>query len=91
MDSRSHRKRSWIHQLTGIGLDTSECRFGCRPLCQKNTAPGVMQWVTKSAYSVVTAPNSFGTVGMNSLLGPHYIDTDVEHPENHQNVQRRES
>ncbi len=62
--------------LTGIGLDRPNAVAGVSPYV-KNTTPGVMQWVTKSAYTVVTAPNSFGTVGMNSLLGPHYIDSDV--------------
>ena len=62
--------------LTGIGLDRPNAVAGVSPYV-RNTTPGVMQWVTKSAYTVVTAPNSFGTVGMNSLLGPHYIDTDV--------------
>jgi hypothetical protein len=47
------------------------------PYVKQTNPTKVLQYVTKSAYTVVTAADSFGTVGMNSLLGPHYIDTDV--------------
>ena len=66
--------------LTGIGLDRPNAVAGVSPYV-KTTNPAVLSktlpWVTKSAFTVVTAANSFGTTGMNSLLGPHFIDTDV--------------
>jgi len=61
--------------LTGIGLDRPNAVAGVNPYV-KNTTPGVMQWVAKSAFTANTA-GTFGTTGMNSLLGPHYIDSDV--------------
>jgi hypothetical protein len=61
--------------LTGIGLDRPNAVAGVNPYV-KNTTPGVMQWVTKTAFTANTA-GTFGTTGMNSLLGPHYIDSDV--------------
>ena len=66
--------------LTAIGLDRPNAVSGVNPYV-RTTNPTVLNrtlpWVTKSAYTVVTAPNSFGTVGMNSLLGPQFVDTDV--------------
>ena len=61
--------------LTGIGLDRPNAVAGVNPYL-KNTTPGVMQWINKTAFAN-NGPGTFGTTGMNSLLGPHYIDTDV--------------
>jgi hypothetical protein len=61
--------------LTGIGLDRPNAVAGVSPYV-KNTTPGVMQWVTKTAFAANGA-GTFGTTGMNSLLGPHYINSDV--------------
>lgn len=61
--------------LTAIGLDRPNTVAGVNPYL-KNTTPGVMQWVTKSAFTA-NGPGTFGTTGMNSLLGPHFIDSDV--------------
>jgi hypothetical protein len=60
---------------TGIGLDRPNSVAGVNPYV-KNTTPGNMQWINKSAFTA-NAVNSFGDTGMNSLLGPHYVDTDV--------------
>ena len=59
--------------LTGIGLDRPNAVAGVNPYV-KNTS--TMQWINKSAF-VTNGPGTFGTTGMNSLLGPHYIDSDV--------------
>jgi hypothetical protein len=61
--------------LTGIGLDRPNAVAGVSPYV-KNTTPGVMQWITKTAFTANGA-GTFGTTGMNSLLGPHYINSDV--------------
>jgi hypothetical protein len=61
--------------LTAIGLDRPNAVTGVNPYL-KNTTPGVMQWISKSAFTA-NGPGTFGTTGMNSLLGPHYIDSDV--------------
>jgi hypothetical protein len=47
----------------------------------KNTDPTVvgatrLQWINKAAFTA-NGPGTFGTTGMNSLLQPHYIDSDV--------------
>jgi hypothetical protein len=60
---------------TGIGLDRPNFVAGVNPYL-KNTTPGNMQWINKSAFTA-NPVNSFGNTGMNSLLQPHYIDTDV--------------
>jgi len=60
---------------TGIGLDRPNSVAGVSPYI-KNTTPGNMQWISKNAFTA-NPVNTFGDTGMNSLLGPHYIDTDV--------------
>jgi hypothetical protein len=35
-----------------------------------------MLWITPSAFTP-NGPGTFGDIGMNSVLGPHYVDTDV--------------
>jgi hypothetical protein len=59
--------------LTGIGLDRPNSVAGVNPYL-KNTS--TMQWINPLAFAK-NAAGAFGTTGMNSLLGPHYIDSDV--------------
>jgi hypothetical protein len=66
--------------LTAIGLDRPNAVAGVSPYL-KNTDPTVagatrLQWINKAAFTANGA-GTFGTIGMNSLLQPHYIDTDV--------------
>lgn len=59
--------------LTGIGLDRPNSVAGVNPYLKNTTT---MQWISKTAFTA-NGPGTFGTTGMNSLLGPHYIDSDV--------------
>ncbi|HEV2487175.1 MAG TPA: carboxypeptidase-like regulatory domain-containing protein [Terracidiphilus sp.] len=59
--------------LTGIGLDRPNAVPGVNPYVKNKTT---MQWINPSAFAT-NGPGTFGTTGMNSLLGPHYIDSDV--------------
>ncbi len=61
--------------FTGIGLDRPNAVSGVNPYL-RNTALGVNQWINKAAFTP-NGPGTFGTTGMNSLLGPHYINSDV--------------
>lgn len=61
--------------FTGIGLDRPNAVAGVNPYL-KNTTLGVNQWISKAAFTP-NGPGTFGTTGMNSLLGPHYINSDV--------------
>jgi hypothetical protein len=66
--------------LTAIGLDRPNAVAGVSPYL-KNTDPTVvgatrLQWINKAAFTA-NGPGTFGTTGMNSLLQPHYIDSDV--------------
>jgi hypothetical protein len=59
--------------LTAIGLDRPNAVAGVSPYL-RNTS--TMQWINKSAF-IQNPAGTFGTTGMNSLLAPHYIDSDV--------------
>lgn len=59
--------------LTGIGLDRPNAVAGANPYVRNHSS---MQWIAKSAFTANTA-GTFGTTGMNSLLGPKYVDSDV--------------
>jgi Carboxypeptidase regulatory-like domain len=59
--------------LTGIGLDRPNAVPGANPYVRNHST---MQWITKSAFAA-NGPGTFGTTGMNSLLGPSYFDSDV--------------
>jgi hypothetical protein len=65
------------NSLTGIGLDRPVAVPGAnRYVRNTGTGPGSMQWISASAFT----PNgggSFGNVGMNSLVGPRYVNSDV--------------
>jgi Carboxypeptidase regulatory-like domain len=59
--------------LTGIGLDRPDSISDVNPYVRNTTN---MQWVTPSAYTP-NRPGTFGDIGMNSVVGPHYVDSDV--------------
>jgi hypothetical protein len=59
--------------LSGVGLD--------RPNPVANVSPYVrnrqtLVWLNPAAFANAS-PGTFGTAGMNSLLGPHYVDADA--------------
>ncbi|HEV2273767.1 MAG TPA: hypothetical protein VGR96_06345, partial [Acidobacteriaceae bacterium] len=59
--------------LSGVGLDRPDVvNRGARYV--RNTQTHL--WISPQAFQK-NAPGTFGTAGMNSLLGPHYVDTDV--------------
>ena len=61
------------NSFTGIGLDRPDAVPGTKPYVRNTTT---MQWISANAFT----PNAFGTfgdIGMNSLVGPHYVDSDV--------------
>jgi hypothetical protein len=60
--------------LTGIGLDRPNAVAGANPY-MKRTSGGVINWINPAAFAK-NLPGTFGTTGMNSLLGPHYINSD---------------
>lgn len=59
--------------LTGIGLDRPNSVAGVNPYVKNHAT---LQWITATAFTRNSA-GTFGTTGMNSLLQPHYIDSDV--------------
>lgn len=59
--------------FTGIGLDRPNAVSGANPYVKNHST---LQWVAKTAFTQNPA-GTFGTVGANSLLAPHYIDSDV--------------
>ena len=61
------------NSLTGIGLDRPVAVSGVSPYVRNTTS---MQWITPSAFTP-NSGGSFGNVGMNSLIGPHYTDADA--------------
>jgi len=59
--------------LTGVGLD--------RPNPVANVSPYVrntqtLVWLNPAAFATAS-PGTYGSAGMNSLLGPHYVDSDA--------------
>jgi hypothetical protein len=54
-------------------LDRPNTVAGVSPYV-KNTQ--TLVWLNPAAF-VVNGPGTFGTAGMNSLLGPHYVDADA--------------
>jgi hypothetical protein len=61
--------------LTGIGLDRPVAVAGVNRYV-RNTSPTSMQWIAPSAF-IQNPGGSFGNVGMNSLVGPHFTNTDA--------------
>lgn len=61
------------NSLTGIGLDRPNAVSGVNPYVRDTTK---MQWISPAAFTP-NGPGSFGNTGMNSLLGPRYVDSDV--------------
>jgi len=59
--------------LTGIGLDRPDSVAGIQPYVRNTQS---MLWITPSAFTA-NGPGTFGDIGMNSVLGPHYVNTDV--------------
>jgi len=63
--------------LSGVGLDRPNTVAGVSPYMRSlHNKANVPTWVNKAAY-VNNPPGTFGTAGMNSLIGPGYVDTDV--------------
>ncbi|HUA91193.1 MAG TPA: carboxypeptidase regulatory-like domain-containing protein [Terracidiphilus sp.] len=62
--------------LTGIGLDRPNAVAGVSPYLKGSATSKGIPWLNSKAF-VSNGPGTFGTTGMNSLLGPHYIDSDV--------------
>jgi hypothetical protein len=58
--------------LTGIGLDRPNAVPGIDPYVKNHST---LQWINAAAFAKNTA-GTFGNTGMNSLLQPHYIDSD---------------
>ena len=59
--------------LSGVGLDRPNAVAGVSPYVGNKST---LLWLNPKAF-VKNGPGTFGTTGMNSLLGPHYIDSDV--------------
>ena len=59
--------------LTGVGLDRPNAVAGVSPYVRNLST---RLWITPTAFTA-NGGGTFGTTGMNSLLGPHYIDSDV--------------
>jgi hypothetical protein len=59
--------------LTGIGLDRPDAVGGVHPYVRDTTT---MRWINSAAFTA-NAPGTFGDIGMNSLVGPHYVNSDV--------------
>ena len=59
--------------LSGVGLDRPNAVAGANPYLRNKKT---LLWINPAAF-VKNGPGTFGTTGMNSLLGPHYIDSDV--------------
>jgi hypothetical protein len=62
--------------LTGIGLDRPNKVSGVNPYLRGPAVTKGIQWLNTAAFTA-NGPGTFGTTGMNSLLQPHYIDSDV--------------
>jgi hypothetical protein len=62
--------------LTGIGLDRPNAVAGVSPYRRGAATTQGIPWLSATAFNF-NGPGTFGTTGMNSLLGPHYIDSDV--------------
>jgi hypothetical protein len=62
--------------LTGIGLDRPNAVSGTSPYLKGPATSKGIPWINHSAFTS-NSPGTFGTVGANSLLAPHYIDSDV--------------
>jgi hypothetical protein len=61
------------NSLSGVGLDRPDSVSGVNPYLRNTTN---MQWITPSAFTP-NGPGTFGDIGMNSLVGSHYVDSDV--------------
>ena len=59
--------------LSGVGLDRPNVVSG-KNFYVRNTH--TLLWINPAAFAT-NGPGTFGTARMNSLLGPHYIDSDV--------------
>lgn len=59
--------------LSGVGLDRPNAVPGVNRY-ERNTK--TLVWLNPLAFTP-NPPGTFGTTGMNSLLGPHYIDADA--------------
>jgi hypothetical protein len=59
--------------LSGVGLDRPNPVPGIAPYV-KNTQ--TLTWLNATAFTA-NGPGTFGATGMNSLLGPHYVDADA--------------
>jgi hypothetical protein len=59
--------------LSGVGLDRPNAVSGINRYV-RNTH--TLLWVNPKAFTK-NPPGTFGTTGMNSLLGPHYFDADL--------------
>ena len=59
--------------LSGVGLDRPNAVNGVNPYARNRKT---LLWINPQAFTV-NGPGTFGTTGMNSLLGPHYVDSDV--------------
>ncbi len=63
--------------LSGVGLDRPNVVAGVNPYMRSlHNSANVPAWINKAAF-VNNPPGTFGTTGMNSLIGPGYVDTDV--------------
>jgi hypothetical protein len=59
--------------LSGVGLDRPNAVPGVNPY-EKNLK--TLSWLNPKAFTA-NPPGTFGTTGMNSLLGPNYIDANA--------------
>jgi len=59
--------------LSGVGLDRPNAVPGVNPYVRNKKT---LQWINAQAFTA-NGPATFGTTGMNSLVGPHYVDSDV--------------
>jgi hypothetical protein len=64
------------NSLTGIGLDRPVAVAGVSPYLKGPANSKGIPWVNPAAFTP-NSGGSFGNVGMNSLVGPHYVDSDV--------------
>jgi hypothetical protein len=59
--------------LSGVGLDRPNAVSGVNPYVRNKKS---LLWINPQAFTA-NGPATFGTTGMNSLVGPHYVDSDV--------------
>ncbi|MDR3578204.1 MAG: carboxypeptidase regulatory-like domain-containing protein [Anaerolineaceae bacterium] len=59
--------------LSGVGQDRPNAVAGADPYVRNTKS---LLWINPGAFTA-NGPGTFGTTHMNSLLGPHYIDADV--------------